>query len=315
MIGASLKCKLTMTSPIGLSCIVLKTWPPGCHYLVFGARSNHIWTKEEADVGGYVLIGSDWELTEMQWWRSVHHKVTVPWDMPCFIIHFTLNGTNTVCKHFFFYSPLLLFCSKGEWTIWKVPSEVAQCDPQRMWVTHFGSKWDWFTMLDHSIWSITLLSQGLGFVGCFSSCALTVSGGKMKPSMTQARALLHHFWYSSSPAERVCGMSALWQGGDANEQSQGCVCERTFQPSTWLTPCPFIMLLHTCSFSLCHHISCYSPVWNHWWTSQHYQSHVHHTLCVIYRIMLSFRCLCCMWLFSSQSFCNLCLSLYREICL
>lgn len=185
-----------------------------------------------------------------------------------------------------------------------------------MWVTHFGIKWDWFTMLDHSIWSITLLSQGLGFVGCFSSCALTVSGGKWSSAWHKQK---HYSTTSDTVALQQRGFVGWVPSGrevmPMNNPWGVCVCERTFQPSTWLTPCPFIMLLHTCSFSLCHHISCYSPVWNHCWTSQHCQSHVHHTLCVIYRTTLSFRCLCCMWLFSSQSFCNLCLSLYREICL
>lgn len=44
-------------------------------------------------------------------------------------------------------------------------------------------------------------------------------------SAWQPKALLQHLWGHGSPAERVCGMSALWQGGDAREQSLGCVCE------------------------------------------------------------------------------------------
>lgn len=41
-----------------------------------------------------------------------------------------------------------------------------------------------------------------------------------------------------------------------------CVCVRAFQPCMWLTSAPFIRLLLTCSFSLCHHPIYYSLVWN-----------------------------------------------------
>lgn len=144
-----------------------------------------------------------------------------------------------------------------------------------VWPTAEVSDSLWHWLVQHVGWCVIHLSydQSCSFqtvwcmyVGCwgFIYPVLYPLVEKVKlwwRGTTQAKALLHYFWHRSSPAERVCGMSALWQGGDANEQSLGWVCESFSAIYTWLTSGPFITLLHTCSFSLCHHTIHYSLVW------------------------------------------------------
>lgn len=54
------------------------------------------------------------------------------------------------------------------------------------------------------------------------------------------------------------------------------VCKWAFRFSMWPTFGLFIKLLLVCSFSFCHHPIYYWLIRNHYWSSQHYQSHAHY---------------------------------------
>lgn len=67
----------------------------------------------------------------------------------------------------------------------------------------------------------------------------------------------------NSPAERVCGMSALWQEVMPVNKPwcvRVCLIEKELSSST--CDSPWSLKLHTWLFPLCHHLVHYSLVWN-----------------------------------------------------
>ena len=178
--------------------------------------------------------------------------------------------------------------SRGEWLIVAVTGSAC-----------------WIVCNAPSIWSIMLFSDCLVYVGCwgffFFSPVLYPFLEKVKQwwrGTTQAKALLHHFWQRGSPAERVCGMSALWHRGDANEQSLGWVCESfsaIYVTHLWSF---HYTVAYVLIFAMSPHYPLLTSLKN-CWSSQYYQSHG--AVRVTYHTTLSVRCLFCMWLFVPQS--------------
>lgn len=120
-----------------------------------------------------------------------------------------------------------------------------------------------------SIRSITLSSDTPVNVGCcdFSSGALCVWGEKkIEAVMAQydtTKGMTPPPLTWNSPAERVCGMSALWQEV-MPVNKPWCVCVCLIEKELSSGPCdsPWSLKLHTWLFPLCHHLMHYSLIWN-----------------------------------------------------
>lgn len=150
---------------------------------------------------------------------------------------------------------------------------MTQFDAQLRWLIHFHIQCDGSSMSDggrypaydqsHSLqthlwmWDVAIFPPVLCVFGEKKKIEAVMAQYDTTKGMTPPPLT----W--NSPAERVCGMSALWQEV-MPVNKPWCVCVCLIEKELSSGPCdsPWSLKLHTWLFPLCHHLMHYSLIWN-----------------------------------------------------